>query len=90
MNLFFFFLQVIADVHHGELFLRADLSGSSLSERSLYRTSRQTEAQTGAQLRTGETSHLNPPLFKVFCVFLNESESGDNLYYFWQQIPQKV
>lgn len=80
MNLFFSFLQVIADVHNGELFLRADLSGSSLSERSVYPTSRQTEAQTGAQLWTGETSHLNPLLFKVFCMFLNESESGDIIF----------
>lgn len=50
MNLHFFVLQVIADVHHGELFLRADLSGCSVSQRSLHPPSRQTEAQTGAEL----------------------------------------
>ena len=42
--------QVTADVHHGELLLRADLSGCSMSQRSLHPPSRQTEAQAGAQL----------------------------------------
>lgn len=42
--------QVIADVYHGELFLRARLSGCSVPQRPCHRTPRQAETQTGAQL----------------------------------------
>lgn len=48
--------QVIADVYHGELFLRARLAGCSVPQRSCHRTSRQAETQTGAQLWTGEAA----------------------------------
>lgn len=55
-----FRFQVPPDVHHGELFLRADLAGRSLSQRPVHPPSRQTEAQTRAQLRAGETPrHCN-------------------------------
>lgn len=64
-------LQVTPHVHHGELFLRVDLSGCSVPQRSFHPPSRQTEAQARAQLRTGETAHLFQPkavqTFWVFC-----------------------
>lgn len=46
--------QVFADVLDGELLLRVDLSGCPLSEGSVGFAQRQTETQTGAQLRAGE------------------------------------
>lgn len=46
--------KVTADVHHGELLLRAHLSGCPVSQRPLHPPAGQTEAQAGAQLRTGE------------------------------------
>lgn len=47
--------QGFADVLDGELLLRVDLSGCSLSEGSFSFAQRQTETQTGAQLRAGES-----------------------------------
>lgn len=63
-------LQVTPHVHHGELFLRVDLSGCSVPQRSFHPPSRQTEAQARAQLRTGETAHLfQPKAVQTFWVF---------------------
>jgi len=42
--------QVLADVHHGERLLRADLSGRPLPEGPLHPAQGQAETQAGAQL----------------------------------------
>lgn len=58
--------QVSADVHHGELLLRADLSGRQMSEGSRHPAPRQAEAQTGAQLRAGESTLVQILIFFFF------------------------
>lgn len=66
--------QVSADVHHGELLLRADLSGRQMSEGSRHPAPRQAEAQTGAQLRAGESTLVQILLRGVFFFFLNQTQ----------------